>query len=110
MAQRTTLNEEIIGKVRSYLRLLERSGVDVERGILFGSFSKGTTKGHSDIDLCVVSSNFGKDPIAETVRLKSLTWDIDPRIEVIPYSPQDLAVEEDPLAHEIKKYGREIKF
>lgn len=109
MAQRATLNRETIKKIKDYLRLLERSGVDVEKGILFGSLAKGTPKEYSDIDLCVVSSKFGADPIAEMVHLKSLTWDIDPRIEVIPYSPKDLAVEEDPLAHEIRKYGREIK-
>ncbi|MBM4401810.1 MAG: nucleotidyltransferase domain-containing protein [Candidatus Cloacimonetes bacterium] len=110
MAQKTILNKEVSRKIRNYLNLLQKSGVSVERGILFGSQAKGTVKDYSDIDLCVVSSEFGKDPIAEEVRLKSLTWDIDPRIEVTLYSPADLACEEDPLAYEIRKYGREIRF
>jgi predicted nucleotidyltransferase len=108
MAQEQTL-DQIIKTVKDYLMYVEKSGIDVERGILFGSFAKGTAKKDSDIDLCVVSSEFGKDPVAETARLKSLTWDIDPSIEVVPYSPQDLAVEEDPLAHEIRTHGLEIK-
>ena len=110
MAQRTTLNKEVVEKIKAYLHLLESSGVGIEKGILFGSYSKGTAKKYSDIDLCVVSPKFGKDPIAETVRLKTLTWDVDPSIEVVPYSPKDLACEEDPLAHEIRKYGQEIEF
>lgn len=108
MAQSEGL-EKVIKTVEEYLHLVKRSGVAVERGIIFGSFAKGNAKKDSDIDLCVVSPNFGKDPIAETALLKSLTWGIDPSIEVISYSPEDIAVEEDPLAYEIRKYGKEIK-
>lgn len=109
MAQKKTLDKEVAKKIKDYLRLLKKSGITVEKAILFGSLAKGTAKEHSDIDLCVVSSEFKEDLVAEMVRLKSLTWDVDPRIEVIPYTPKDLAVEEDPLAYEIRKYGREIK-
>jgi predicted nucleotidyltransferase len=108
MAKRATLNE-VTKTVKNYLRLLKKEGVGVERGILFGSFAKGSAKDDSDIDLCVVAPEFGKDPVAETSRLKFYTWDIDPCIEVVSYSPADLAVEEDPLAYEITKYGKEIK-
>lgn len=108
MAQKQTL-DKILKTVKDYLLHVERSGIDVEKGILFGSFAKNTAKKDSDIDLCVVSPDFGGDPIAETARLKYLTWDIDPSIEVISYSPEDIVVEEDPLAHEIVKYGKEIR-
>jgi len=108
MVKESTLNE-VIKTVKDYLNLLKKEGVGVEKGILFGSLAKGTAKDDSDIDLCVVASEFGRDPVAETARLKFYTWDVDPCIEVVPYSPADLAVEEDPLAYEITKYGREIK-
>lgn len=108
MVKRATLNE-VTKTVKDYLHLLKKEGVGVEKGILFGSFAKGSAKDDSDIDLCVVAPEFGKDPIAETALLKFHTWDVDPYIEVIPYSPTDLAVEEDPLACEIMKYGKEIK-
>jgi len=109
MAQTAVVDKKTLEIVKNYLHLLRKEGLVVEKGILFGSRAKGTAKDYSDIDLCVVSPEFGEDPIAETVRLKSLTWNIDPSIEVVPYSPQDLAVEEDPLAYEITKYGKEIK-
>lgn len=81
----------------------------VERLLVYGSFAKGTPQEHSDIDVCVVSPKFGEDITSEMVRLNTLAHRIDPRIEVVPYSPKDLAVEEDPLAYEITKYGKEIR-
>jgi len=109
MAERAVIDKKTLETVKDYLHLLKKEGLGVEKGIIFGSRAKGTAKDYSDIDLCVVSPEFGADPIAETVRLKSLTWDIDPSIEVVPYSPADLAVEEDPLAYEITKYGKEVE-
>ena len=73
------------------------------------SKAKGEARGHGDIDLCVVSLEFVKDPIAEMAHLKSLTWDINPSIEVMPYSPEDFTVGEDPLACEINKHGQGIR-
>ncbi len=108
MAQRTTLTT-IENSLKKYAQLLQEAGVNIEQLLIYGSFAKGTPKEHSDIDVCVVSPAFGKDATQEMVRLNTLAHRIDPRIEVVPYSPRDLAVEEDPLAHEITKYGKEIK-
>ena len=108
MAQRTDL-DTIEKTLKKYAQSLKGAGVGVERLLVYGSFAKGTSKEHSDIDVCVVSPKFGGDETSEMVRLNTLAHRIDPRIEAIPYSPKDLAVEEDPLAHEIMKYGREIK-
>jgi len=108
MAQKSTL--AVVEKIlREYAQLLREAGLNVERLIIYGSFAKGAPQEHSDIDVCVVSPDFGEDITSEMVRLNTLAHRIDPRIEVVPYSPEDLAVEEDPLAYEIKKYGREIK-
>jgi len=110
MAQRTALTPKIKRSLRTYVRSLENAGFDIEKLLVYGSFAKGTPQEHSDIDVCIVSPNLGKDKIQGMVRLNLLAHRIDPRIEVVPYSPQDLACEEDPLAHEIRKYGQEIKF
>ena len=72
---------------------------------IFGSYSKGTAKPWSDIDLCVVSKQFGQNRHTERVWLMKLrdmqTLDIEPH----PYHPKDLADKWDPLAQEIRKYG-----
>jgi predicted nucleotidyltransferase len=108
MAQRATLTT-IEKTLKKYAQLLKDVGLNVERLLVYGSFAKGVPQEHSDIDICVVSPELGKDETSEMVRLNTLAHRVDPRIEVVPYSPADLAVEEDPLAHEIRKYGREIK-
>jgi len=77
----------------------------VEKMILFGSQASGNTRRDSDIDICVVSPQFGRDEMAESVRLKILSVPIDIRIEPHPYSVTDFQVEEDPFAHEIKRTG-----
>lgn len=77
--------------------------------ILFGSYAKGIAKPWSDIDLCVVSDDFGVDDYEETVRLKKLTATVDPMIEPHPYHPKDLDNPYDPLAHEIRTTGKVIR-
>lgn len=62
----------------------------------------------SDIDLCVVSPNFGDDPVAELQFLLKQTCKVDTRIEPIPVSPREYREAISPLIHEIKKYGRQI--
>jgi predicted nucleotidyltransferase len=64
----------------------------------------------SDIDVAVVSPDFGKDRFEEGVRLFQIACDIDPRIEPIPLSPESF--ENDtwlPLIYEIRKNGVEVK-
>lgn len=108
MAQRTDLTT-IERNLKRYARSLRDAGLEVERLLVYGSFTKGSPQEHSDIDVCVVSPELGEDITSEMVRLNTLAHRIDPRIEVVPYSPADLAVEEDPLAYEITKYGKEVK-
>jgi len=108
MAQGTDLTT-IEKDLRKYAHSLKDAGIDVKRLLVYGSFAKGAPQEHSDIDVCVVSPELGEDITAEMVRLNTLAHRIDPRIEVVPYSPADLAVEEDPLAHEITKYGKEVE-
>lgn len=95
--------ERIIQKYRSRLIAF---GIPVERIILFGSYAKGTEKPWSDVDLCVVSSIFGKDRYAERVMLAKLTSGIEDMIEPHPYHPDELMDPFDPLAQEIRMYGK----
>ena len=110
MAQKSILKDkpEILIK-KYYQRLLEK-GIKVEKIILFGSYAKGSAKEWSDLDLCVVSKDFGKDPHDELVMLMKLTSGIDEMIEPHPYHPNDLKDKWDPLAVEIRKHGKTYKF
>jgi predicted nucleotidyltransferase len=88
-----------------YLKLLADK-IKVEKLILFGSYAKGKQKFWSDLDVCVVSRQFGKEPYEEMIYLKNIASDIEPMIEPHPYSPKDLEDKWDPLADQIRKYGK----
>lgn len=109
MVQKTLLRDTPENLIAAYKNILEKNGIAVEKIILFGSYAKGTAKPWSDLDLCVVSKNFGKDYEDELSFLNRLTIRVDPMIEPHPYHPKDLADFYDPLAHEINKTGKVIQ-
>jgi len=64
----------------------------------------------SDIDVAVVSKNFGKDRVEEGMLLFRIAGKIDPRLESVPISQK--IYEDDtwiPLIHEIREKGVELK-
>ena len=108
MAKGKVVNSEIKDIVQKYVEHLKSEGVDVVEAILFGSHAHGVPKPWSDIDLCVVSPQFGKDDFEESLRLSKMKYDIDWRIEPHPYSPEGLKEKYDPLADQIRKHGIKI--
>ena len=101
----TKLNKKTIREVGKYRQLLKNARVNFDSLIVFGSQAKGIAKSHSDIDLCVVSKDFGRDRYSERVGLMHITDDETIDIEPHPYHPNDLKDNWDPLAFEIQKYG-----
>jgi len=95
----------VINIAKKYINQVKKSGIPVSAAYLFGSFAKNTAKKYSDIDICVISKKFGKDYFDEAVKLRHLTWDVDDRIEPVPYRPEDLNDRYSTLAHEIKTFG-----
>lgn len=96
--------EEFVGILRSVEK------IHVDKVILYGSRSKGKARKDSDIDIAIISRDFGKDRYEEGSRLFEIATKVDPRIEPVPISLQswkeDMWV---PLFYEIKKNGIEIK-
>lgn len=60
--------------------------VRLSKVILFGSYAHGHPGSDSDIDVAVVSPDFGVNPIKEGVLLMEIFEEIDPRIEPRAYS------------------------
>jgi predicted nucleotidyltransferase len=98
------LNKKII----EFVHLIGKSGIKITKIVLFGSYAKRNNNRNSDIDICVVSSNFGQDTTKDMAFLISKAREIDYRIEPIPYTPKQLKNMNDPLAYEITKFGRTI--
>lgn len=108
MAKKTILKDTHVKIIKAYKKNLEEGGIKVEKMILFGSYAKGTAKPWSDLDLCVVSKQFGKDYHEEMIKLMGLSLNSLPTIEPHPYHPKDLADYYDPLAYEINRTGKVI--
>ena len=94
--------------VRNFAQKVSSSGVPVSDAILFGSWAKGTATPDSDIDVCIVSPNLGKDWVSEIVSLRQLALGIDRRIEPVPLNPEDMRDKFHPLANEINKFGIKV--
>lgn len=105
MARRTALNKRENDLIKKYILLLKQKGIEVSKVILFGSYAKGMARPDSDIDLAIVSSQFGKDNWKEMVLLRKLAMKIDSHIEPLPFAPQDMEDRYSTLSQEIKKTG-----
>lgn len=105
MAKQSTLGKKEINLIKRYIRLLKEKGVIVSKVILFGSHAKGIAKSDSDIDIAVISSQFGQDNLKEIMFLRKLALEIDSHLEPLPFTPQDLDDRYSTLSQEIKKYG-----
>lgn len=105
MAGQSVLDKKEINLINKYVTLLKKKGIKVSQVILFGSHAKGNAKPDSDIDIAVISSQFGRNNLKEMMLLRKLALEIDSHIEPLPFSPQDLEDRYSTLSQEIKKYG-----
>ena len=93
---------------KKYIKAVKESGIPVKKAYLYGSYAKKTAKIGSDLDVCVVSSVFGKDYFDETVKLRMLTLKVDSKIEPVAFNLKDINNKYDSLAVEITKTGISI--
>lgn len=101
---------DITGKLNKFRNAIEEDGIHVTKMILYGSYAAGNYHKYSDIDVAVISPDFGRDRFQEGVRLFEIACKIDPRIESIPISLK--SYKEDtwvPLIYEIRKKGIAVK-
>lgn len=93
---------------RKFVRELTAKGIQISKAYLYGSYAKGKARPYSDIDICVVSPDFGKDLINEMVKLRQISRSVDDRIEPLPFGIDDMNDPYDPLAAEIRRFGQSI--
>ena len=101
---------EAIKTIKKFIKALKQEGIPVDRVILYGSYAKGKTRPDSDIDVAVISKNFGKDRVEEGMTLFRIAGKIDPRLEPIPISSESYKNDTwIPLIYEIREKGIEVK-
>jgi predicted nucleotidyltransferase len=98
----------VLEKVKKYLNVLNRHSIKIEKAYLYGSYATGNYHKDSDIDIVLISRDFGGRRFSDWKRIAPLTEDIDVRIEPMPYRPEDFT-DSDPLAVEVMATGEEIK-
>lgn len=104
------VEREIRKKIIDFVKELKHHRIKVNKVILYGSRASGNAHEYSDIDIAIVSPDFGKDRYKEGVKLFEIAYKIDPRIEPVPISAE--SYEKDtwlPLIYEIRKNGIELK-
>jgi len=104
------VNPEIRSIILRFVDVLNSKGIRVEKAVLYGSYASGNVHTGSDLDLAIISPDFGKNRFEEGKMLLQLAWRIDPRLEPIPISSD--SYENDtwiPLIYEIREKGVEVK-
>ncbi|MCX7838171.1 MAG: nucleotidyltransferase domain-containing protein [Anaerolineae bacterium] len=91
-------------KSNRLIAVLKAKGLQIERAYLYGSYAKGHARPDSDIDIAIVSKDLTGDWLDDYCRLTRIADEVDPRIEVISFLPQDFR-DENPLVWEIKSFG-----
>ena len=98
--------KEIIGK---FVEAVLSRGIHVDKAILYGSYASGKEGIDSDLDVAVISTDFGKDRYKEGAMLMKLAWRVDPRLHPDPFSVESYAHDTWlPLVHEIKTHGVQV--
>jgi predicted nucleotidyltransferase len=103
------IDDDVLGKVQTFIRKLKESGIAIESAYLFGSYATNRAGRWSDIDVAIVSPDFSDDRFDERLRLMKLSTEIDNRIEPVPFH-SDAFNDTDPLVDEIKKSGISLLF
>ncbi|MBI4654703.1 MAG: nucleotidyltransferase domain-containing protein [Nitrospirae bacterium] len=104
------VEREIVEKIKEFIKELKRQKIKVKKVIIYGSRVSGKAHKYSDIDVAIVSPDFGKDRFKEGTRLFEIASKIDSRIEPVPLSVK--SYQKDtwvPLIYEIRTKGIELK-
>ena len=103
------VTQEIRELINRFVELVSSRGIRVDKAILYGSYATGKENEDSDLDVAVISSDFGKDRYQEGTMLMRLAWRLDHRLHPVPFSTETYLHDSwIPLIHEIKVHGIEI--
>jgi predicted nucleotidyltransferase len=107
MVERTiNIDTEILNSIEKYIEEISKY-YRIDYIILFGSYAKGTNHEDSDIDIAVISGDI-KNRFNDGVKLMSLTWGINTKIEPHPIKTEEFRENETPFIDEIINTGIEL--
>lgn len=100
--------DSAIKYAKKYLLMAQGLNIKIEKAFLFGSYSKDAQTNYSDIDLAIVSKDFGENPLEnwKMVALASIKYNL---IEPHLFTWQEYKKSNSFLMEEVLKNGIEIK-
>jgi predicted nucleotidyltransferase len=104
------VEEKIEQIIHRFVDVLVKKGIRIDQVILYGSYASNRQKLYSDIDLAIISPDFGIDKFEEGKLLLQTAWRVDPRLQPVPISSESFSKKTwIPLIHQIRTSGIEIK-
>lgn len=102
--------KQITRIIKKFIKAIQEKDIKVEATIVFGSYAQNKADENSDIDVAVISPDFGKDFLNESILLKKISMNVDYNISPRPYSLEEYhsAKEGDFLYQEIIQKGKLI--
>jgi len=92
-------------KAKSFITLIQKKGIDVSEAYLFGSATRDATSEYSDIDLAIVSKDFGGLPYYDIKKISRYRREVDLRLEIHPFSFNEIKKSPPLFFNKIKKEG-----
>ncbi len=99
----SNLDDKLIATARAYVDKVRQNNIEVYSAYIFGSFARGNTHAGSDLDIAIISPQFGHNSFDERLTLMHLDTDPMSIIEPHPFSPADLDEKYNFLAQEAKQ-------
>ena len=104
------VKKPVIQVISRFADAVMKRGISIEKMVLYGSYAHGKERSDSDIDIAVVSKDFGKDRTEEGMLLFQIAGEVDVRLEPVPISL--VSYEKNtwvPLIYEIRTNGLELE-
>jgi len=100
---------QIKNEVTKLVQALKKN-IKVDSVILFGSVAKGTAGDDSDVDIAVISAEFGKNPLKDKqlIYRTIVKEDIEPYFEIHTFSPTELKTSDNYFISEVRSTGKKI--
>ena len=86
----SSAKNKAIDKARKLICLLKTNGIDVYEAYVFGSVVMDKADAYSDIDIAIVSEDFTGIPFYDVKKISKFRRSVDLRLEVHPFSLNDI--------------------
>ena len=104
----SSAKNQAINKAKKLIGLLKTNGIDVYEAYVFGSVVSDKTDEYSDIDIAIVSEDFTGIPFYDVKKISKFRRAVDLRLEVHPFSLNDILHNPPLFFVDIKNKGVQI--